>query len=93
MLTKADSCLQGFGLSFGSDLYLAISKYGRHNLARTAAAESIFLHGSFLSKNMTANVTDLPGSFSFLDTATSNEFVVKGEFLSFPHSHSACMLT
>lgn len=68
----------GFGLSFGSDLYLAVSKYGRHNLARTAAEESLFLHGSFLSRNMTAEVTDLPGSFSFLDTTTTNEFLIKG---------------
>ena len=82
---QSDSCLQGFGLSFGSDLYLAISKYGRHNLARTAAAESIFLHGSFLSKNVTAMVTDLPGSFSFLGTSTSNEFVVKGSLIVRTH--------
>jgi hypothetical protein len=69
---------QGFGLSFGSDFYLAISKYGRNNLAQTAALESLFLHGNFSSANQSAEVLDLPGTFMLLDATTTNPYVVKG---------------
>lgn len=71
--------LQGFGLSFGSDLYLAVSSYGRHNLAAIAYSESEFLHGNFSTANMSAEVRDLSGTFTFLDTTTANEFMVKGQ--------------
>ena len=69
---------QGFGLSFGSDFYLAISKYGRNNLANTASEESLFLHGNFSSANRSAEVPDLLGTFAFLDATTTNPYVVKG---------------
>lgn len=77
----ADRHPQGFGLSFGSDLYLAVSSYGRHNLVNTANRESQFLHGSFLTANKSAEVQDLPGTFTFLDTTTVNHIVVKGQSL------------
>ena len=70
---------QGFGLSFGSDFYLAVSKYGRNNLLRTAALESEFLHGNFSAANASAEVPDLPGTWMFLDATATNPNVVKGQ--------------
>ncbi len=70
---------QGFGLTFGSELYLAISKYGRQNLGMTAAAESEFLHGHFLTNNASAAIQSLGGTFMFLDTTSSNTNIIKGE--------------
>ncbi|PSR76685.1 hypothetical protein PHLCEN_2v8282 [Hermanssonia centrifuga] len=69
---------QGFGLTFGSELYLAISKYGRQNLGATAAAESEFLHGHFVTNNASAAIQSLGGTFMFLDTTSSNTNIIKG---------------
>lgn len=69
---------QGFGLSFGSDLYLAISKYGRDNEAAAQAAESEFLTGTFHAANTSSVINAISGAFTFLDSTGANPYLVKG---------------
>lgn len=69
---------QGFGLSFGSDLYLAISKYGRHDQVLIQGAESEFLHGAFHASNTSADISVLSGSWTFLDSTNNNPYLAKG---------------
>ncbi|KAI0347819.1 DUF1212-domain-containing protein [Trametopsis cervina] len=68
----------GFGLSFGSDLYLVISKYGRQDESNTQAAESEFLHGAFHASNVSSDISVLTASFTFLDSTDKNPFLFKG---------------
>ncbi|KAI0094362.1 DUF1212-domain-containing protein [Irpex rosettiformis] len=68
----------GFGLSFGSDLYLAISKYGRNNEAAAQAAESEFLNGTFYANNTSSMISVISGAFTFLDSTGANPYLVKG---------------
>lgn len=68
----------GFGLSFGSDFYVGVSKYARHNLAKTAAAESEFLHGVFTSSNQSSDIQQIVGSWMLLDTTSTNHLIIKG---------------
>ena len=76
---KLTTTLQGFGLSFGSELYLSLSKYGQHDLTHTQALESEYLHGSFLAANGSSPLSSLGGTFMFLDQTSSNDRVVKGQ--------------
>ncbi|KAI0720004.1 hypothetical protein C8T65DRAFT_634556 [Cerioporus squamosus] len=71
----------GFGLTIGSDFYLLVNPHARRNLAATEMLDSQILHGYIINSNVSTTVpmSDLGGTFTFLETADSkSSHILKG---------------
>ncbi|KAI0639626.1 DUF1212-domain-containing protein [Trametes polyzona] len=69
----------GFGLTIGSDFYLLVNPKARHNLAATAMLDSETLHGYIINSNTSLPLSQLGGTFTFMQTADSGaSHIIKG---------------
>ncbi|KAI0652067.1 hypothetical protein C8Q79DRAFT_1005298 [Trametes meyenii] len=69
----------GFGLTIGSDFYLLVNPHARRNLIATAMLDSETLHGYILNSNTTTPLSQLGGTFTFMETADSGtSHIIKG---------------
>lgn len=74
---------QGFGLTIGSELYLAVNHNAARNMDLIALDESEMAHGSVLALQAPANINVMPwtGSYSFLDVRGPDSHIFKGELV------------
>ncbi|OSD03294.1 DUF1212-domain-containing protein [Trametes coccinea BRFM310] len=69
----------GFGLTIGSDFYLLVNPKARRNMAATAMLDSETLHGYILNSNTSVPLSQLGGTFTFMQTADSGaSHIIKG---------------
>ncbi|KAH9898182.1 hypothetical protein C8Q73DRAFT_683941 [Cubamyces lactineus] len=69
----------GFGLTIGSDFYLLVNPHARRNLAATAMLDSETFHGYLLNSNTSLPLSQLGGTFTFMETADSGtSHIIKG---------------
>ncbi|KAH9942926.1 hypothetical protein B0H21DRAFT_823762 [Amylocystis lapponica] len=68
----------GFGLTIGSDFYLVINRDARRNLAATDMLQTETFHGHIIANNASLPLSDLAGTFSFMDVSTTASHVIKG---------------
>ncbi|CDO72990.1 hypothetical protein BN946_scf185007.g44 [Trametes cinnabarina] len=69
----------GFGLTIGSDFYLLINPKARRNMAATAMLDSETLHGYILNSNTSTPLSQLGGTFTFMQSADSGtSHIIKG---------------
>lgn len=69
---------QGFGLTIGSDLYLVINPEARRVDAGTDRAETETYHGHIIGNNASLPLSELGGTFSFMDVGQTTAHVFKG---------------
>ncbi|KAI0931784.1 hypothetical protein AcW2_000592 [Taiwanofungus camphoratus] len=68
----------GFGLTIGSDLYLVINPEARRVDAGTDRAETETYHGHIIGNNASLPLSELGGTFSFMDVGQTTAHVFKG---------------
>ncbi|EIW64255.1 DUF1212-domain-containing protein [Trametes versicolor FP-101664 SS1] len=69
----------GFGLTIGSDFYLLVNPKARQHLAATAMLDAETFHGFILNSNTSLPISQLGGTFTFMETADSGtSHIIKG---------------
>lgn len=80
--SRCVQCVQGFGLTIGSDFYLLFNPEARHVQAATDRLEAHTYHGAIIGNNDSLPLAQLSGTFSFTDVGQTASHVIKGESLT-----------